>query len=623
MMQKAIYSLVQEADMINLPTRSGVPIGSVFLAPTGCERSAALSSTFPVAGCFQSYLVGFVLLGICSQVISTSVADEVNVNTRPPVRRIQSRTDYALVEKPKLILTPQSDELSEVAEKAFVALLDQALFNYAQLSQSLAVNNGMPEQKISNVSSRLQSQMVNSVFVLGAADAYQNLVGGNRARSLLRGDTNISQPNTQRTLEADPAGAIVSSLELSISMSFNLGETEPEAFSVPSPNTYLEDFFAVDSATSTSFISAAQEIRDEFGRKPLSRLRYIGIGEAVLWKTPYAFIEEKSQYSGFPDVQSRSGNGAAKASIDSDFQQSLPWMAIAIVFSFIAVAVIIGALIFVLHGARNRETITQKILEEIAQNENCAVGISGTVGMVQEVTSPITQSFEDVSYLSGSNQVFSKEDSKSYSSVKKRKKLENLGDSSEGNEGFYSQHPTRYKNHSETIQRSHFTFSSSHHDVQSSDVSVNNGSARNEAQQESVALSPNTNRSTLRQRSHSDFSVPGSNPILISSSLRSDRDRASSTDSEISQSKNPMDYENGQEAKNKENSKPPHEPSDKSSVSWTGTLTTFLTNAAAGLQGSEDQKQQDYAYFSVEKPKSPRRVRSDNLYVIPEDDASL
>lgn len=562
---------------------------------------------------FQRFVLWILWARVLSKRTPISFADAAQ-HTNGVVRRgLQDQADDLIVTNTKLVLTPQSNGLSEAATSSLVTLLDQTLFNYAQLTQSLSVGRGLPERKISHVSSRKRSQMIDSVFVLGASDAYQTLVGETRARTLLRGDKEAYQPSGQRSQADDsPAGVIVSSLELDLSTSFALEETEAAAFSVPDATSYIHDFFAIDSTTGASFVNAAKEIVDEYGQKPLSGLRYIGVGDNILWSNPYTFIDEQSQ---LPGMESRSyGPGETPlTNTNSSLEQSLPWMAIAIVFSFVAFAVIIGALIFVLSGARNnRELSRQKVLEEIAQNENRLMALPA-------VASPISISFdEDL----GSNQS-SKEDSSTStdSSSKKRasepysgqqrKKLKRFCESSEGSQAQSAQLSTSYENGLEATQEGYVANSGSH-----------------ETRQADGAMPADEHDNTVSAHS-------GSRPTKIS-----DHDGDLNNVSTMVLSKDSI--VETEENQQKESSQPSLEASPKKpSVSWTGTLTSFLSNAAAGLQEEvslqdgadedatldherlQDQKQQDYAYFSVERPKSPRRVRSDNLYVIPEDDASV
>uniref|UniRef100_A0A7S4IVP0 Uncharacterized protein n=1 Tax=Odontella aurita TaxID=265563 RepID=A0A7S4IVP0_9STRA len=369
------------------------------------------------------------------------------------------------------------------------------------------------------------------------------------------------------------------------------------------PSTW-HNFFAAESTTGASFIIAAQEIVDEFGQKPLSDLRYIGVGENVLWDTPYTFVDGQSQ---IPDITIKSAYGVTKTSNEktsnvetSISKQSLPWVAIAVAFSFVAVAVIVGTLIFVGRSTRNREVSKQKVFEEIAQNDRVAT--------LQAVASPISVSVDEGEQGSCSDQSSRDDSSASTTSTSKRSK---------------GSHSTQQKKQIPSeVTQGHFVqlFEATQHG------SIENSFTYIDQQEHNL---PHTNHETQQEGT----SAPATN--------HSNHEKTLSNTPENSLNKDSLDHPKIQEetkSENKAQSSLEQLASKKPSVSWTGTLATFLTNAAAGLQGPgvslveqdsldherlQDQKQEDYAYFSVEQPKSPRRVRSENLYVIPEDDASL
>mmetsp|Transcript_31089 Transcript_31089/g.93238 ORF Transcript_31089/g.93238 Transcript_31089/m.93238 type:complete len:214 (+) Transcript_31089:211-852(+) len=193
----------------------------------------------------QRFAICILFIGVLSQVFSSGTTKGSILNGAiAPERMLQNQTEDEVIKRTKLILTPQSNVLSGVVAKYLMSLLDQALFNYAQLTQSLAVGRGVQERKISNVSSNLVSQMVDSVFVLGASDAYQNLIDTNNARTLLRGDKGqVSHSGGLRLLDEVSAGVLVSSLELDFSMLFALEKLTKEGPSVPDASKYMAQFF--------------------------------------------------------------------------------------------------------------------------------------------------------------------------------------------------------------------------------------------------------------------------------------------------------------------------------------------------------------------------------------------
>jgi len=182
------------------------------------------------------------------------------------------------VEDVRLVLTPQSTELDDVTKFAFVRLFDDAFENFVGMQQSLLRHSeASDELEVEVVSSSIIEQIVDSVFVLGA----ENVGGG-------------TGEGKARTLLSDLASAkIVSSLALTLSTSASLSFND--GMERPNLSEYMKDFFSEASDTDTAFLHAARHIHDGHGHYPLEGLVDIGVGQSKTFPSPYSYLDREAE----------------------------------------------------------------------------------------------------------------------------------------------------------------------------------------------------------------------------------------------------------------------------------------------------------------------------------------
>ena len=182
----------------------------------------------------------------------------------------------ASAENVKLVLTPTHTELTDAAKQSFVALFDEAMVRYIGLQQSLSRHEGL-EHHVESVDTAITSQLVESTFLL-ASDAGSTTRAGSRSRQLLEGVS---------------TGSIVSSLNMELSSSASLVAAVDDNVDVDAPDLkeYIIGFFTEDGAISSSFVDAARRIQDEYGRMPLSGLQVIGVGKNAMYDDPYSYLD--------------------------------------------------------------------------------------------------------------------------------------------------------------------------------------------------------------------------------------------------------------------------------------------------------------------------------------------
>ena len=191
----------------------------------------------------------------------------VAVSTSSRHRRLLTSS----TENVKLVLTPTHMELTDAAKQSFLALFDEAMVRYIGLQQSLSHHEGL-EYHVDSVETDIMSQLVESTFLLGSATTRA------RSRQLLNGVS---------------TGSILSSLNMELSSSASLvaaGDGNAEAES-PDLSEYIINFFSEDGAISSSFVDAARHIQDEYGRMPLSGLQVIGVGKNAMYDDPYSYLD--------------------------------------------------------------------------------------------------------------------------------------------------------------------------------------------------------------------------------------------------------------------------------------------------------------------------------------------
>ena len=174
----------------------------------------------------------------------------------------------------KLVLTPASTELTDAAKQSFVTLFDEAMVRYIGLHQSLSHHEDL-EYHVDSVDTAITSQLVESTFLLGSTSGTTTR---GRSRQLLDGVS---------------TGSVISSLnmELLSSAALFVAAGNNTGVEVPDLQEYVTDFFAEDSGIASSFIDACQHILDEYGRKPLSGLQAIGVGKNAVYDGPYSYLD--------------------------------------------------------------------------------------------------------------------------------------------------------------------------------------------------------------------------------------------------------------------------------------------------------------------------------------------
>ena len=182
-------------------------------------------------------------------------------------------------ENVKLVLTPTHTELTDAAKQSFVALFDEAMVRYIGLQQSLSQHEGL-EHHVESVDTAITSQLVESTFLLASADAGSTTRARARSRS-------------RQLLEGVSTGSIVSSLNMELSSSASLVAAADDNVDVDAPNLkeYIIGFFTEDGAIASSFVDAARRIQDEYGRMPLSGLQVIGVGKNAMYDDPYSYLD--------------------------------------------------------------------------------------------------------------------------------------------------------------------------------------------------------------------------------------------------------------------------------------------------------------------------------------------
>lgn len=175
-------------------------------------------------------------------------------------------------ENMKLVLTPTHVELTDAAKQSFVTLFDEAMVRYIGLQQSLSRHEGL-EYHVDSVDTAITSQLVESTFLLGS-------------------DAGSTTRGRRQLLEGVTTGSIVSSLNMQLSSSASLvvaADDNADA-ELPDLKEYAIGFFAGDGAMASSFVDAARHIQDEYGRLPLSGLQVIGVGENAMYGGPYSYL---------------------------------------------------------------------------------------------------------------------------------------------------------------------------------------------------------------------------------------------------------------------------------------------------------------------------------------------
>jgi len=185
----------------------------------------------------------------------------------------------------KLVLTPASTELTDAAKQSFVSLFDEAMVRYIGLHQSLSHPEDL-EYHVDAVDTAITSQLVESTFLLGSGTTTRG-----RSRQLLDGVS---------------TGSIISSLnmELLLSASFVVAAGDSTGVEVPDLQEYATDFFAEDSGIASSFVDACQHILDEYGKKPLSGLQAIGVEKNVVYDGPYSYLDSTAVAAASGDMSS-------------------------------------------------------------------------------------------------------------------------------------------------------------------------------------------------------------------------------------------------------------------------------------------------------------------------------
>lgn len=175
-------------------------------------------------------------------------------------------------ENVKLVLTPTHTELTDAAKQSFVVLFDEAMVRYIGLQQSLSRHEGL-EHHVESVDTAITSQIVESTFLLGS-------------------DT-TSRARSRQLLDGVSTGSIVSSLnmELSSSASLVVVADDNDDADAPDLKEYIIGFFTEDGAIASSFVDAARHIQDEYGRMPLSELQVIGVGKNAMYSGPYSYLD--------------------------------------------------------------------------------------------------------------------------------------------------------------------------------------------------------------------------------------------------------------------------------------------------------------------------------------------
>lgn len=199
-----------------------------------------------------------------------------------------------------LVLTPTNMELTDAAKQSFVALFDEAMVRYIGLQQSLSRHEGQ-EYHVDSLDTAITSQLVESTFLLGSVTT--------RARS-------------RKLLDGVSTGSIASSLnmELSSSASLVVAADDNADVDLPDLKEYIVGFFAEDGVIASSFVDAARHIQDEYGRMPLSGLQVIGVGKNAMYDDPYSYLgkDAANEATTFPSSAEATNNADSNGETKRD-----------------------------------------------------------------------------------------------------------------------------------------------------------------------------------------------------------------------------------------------------------------------------------------------------------------
>ena len=297
----------------------------------------------------------------------------------PRRRRIEAREESI-----KLVLTPQSIELTGTAKQSFISLFDEAMENFVGLQQLLSWHVSS-EVEVEAVSSAIESQIIDSIFVLGAASSNTR----SRSRGLLDGVS---------------SGTVVSSLDVVLSTAVSLLIDAEDNLDPPNLKKYVVDFFSESGDTSTSFVEAARHIRDEKDDYPLAGLQAIGVDKSSLYDSPFSYLDSSVQETmstsdtNINNVPSNRVSGATAQ--DMNAQTSTPgsnWLWFTIAGAGVAVLVIAGLAVALVRKRRREVSLdtTGSTGDRVKQRQqlpvqSCAVPLSVLNCNVPSPTSPVS-----------------------------------------------------------------------------------------------------------------------------------------------------------------------------------------------------------------------------------------
>ena len=267
------------------------------------------------------------------------------------VKEMRSLEGKNITKNIQFVLTRQASELTDDALVAVTELFDKQILEFFRLTQS--ANVGRKEYAILNISSNVQSQIVDSVFVLGAAGVLNSIGVLTRTRSrLLQTFDNsyiyLPQEGKLRSLQGDSnMGIIVSSLLIDVSSKINLNEDEEGI--APDILAHVRDFFSPAGSNSLSFMDSAQKIQDKFGNYPLMNITNIDIGKTPLWESPYNYLDEQQEQNSNPlplgqrNAPTNAGNKYPGTSVTTGISPT--WIGIAVGGTILAIAAIISGVL--------------------------------------------------------------------------------------------------------------------------------------------------------------------------------------------------------------------------------------------------------------------------------------
>jgi len=363
-----------------VPTSTlGLPVHRMAMMGSSIARKSACCVVAVIAAvsCSDSGCAGRFHHVQAAEVPATRIATtRTSTSSIPPRRRrIEAREESI-----KLVLTPQPIELTDPVKQSFLSLFDEAMENFVGLQQLLSWHVSS-EVEVEAVSSAIESQTIDSIFVLGA--------GSSNTRSHSRG-----------LLDGVSSGTVVSSLNFVLSTAVSLLVDAEDNLDPPNLKKYVVDFFSESGDTSTSFVEAARHIRDENGNYPLADLQTIGVDKSSLYDSPFSYLDNNVQET-TSNVPSNRVSGAATQ--DMNAQPSTPpgeykgsnWMWFTIAGAGVAVLVITGLTVALVRKRRREVSSNGSTGDRVQQRQqlpvqSCAVPLSVLNCNVPSPTSPVS-----------------------------------------------------------------------------------------------------------------------------------------------------------------------------------------------------------------------------------------